>query len=212
MNNRFCSNCGAKLLPDSRFCVECGGQQARALAPGRLSSLSLQRYAPLLVLLVIAIVVGAVIAVGTRNPKSAPTVPRRDGAQTSGAPGGALPEGHPPIAVPEQVKQAIRDMAQKADAAPDDVDAWKRLGDLQYRAGQVDPSYMAQAQASYRHILERQPDDPDVLRSLGNIAFDQDHNQEAVEFYQKYLKLKPNDAEVQTDLGTMYLSAGQTDQ
>jgi len=123
-----------------------------------------------------------------------------------------LPAGHPPIAVPENVKQAIRDMAKKAEAAPDDLDIWKHLAEVQYRVGQIDPSYLAQAEASYRHLLEREPDNPDVLRGLGNIAFDQDRNDDAVGFYEKYLKLKPDDLEVQTDLGTMYLSGGKTEQ
>ena len=212
MTNRFCSNCGAKLLPDSRFCVECGTQQAGAAATRGLSWFSLQRYAPLLVLLGVVVVAGGVIVVGSLNPKTPPSVPRRDAPQNAGVPSGSLPKGHPPIAVPEEVKQGIRDMAKQADAAPDDINAWKRLAEVQYRAGQVDPSYLAQAEVSYRHILERQPDDLEVLRSLGNIAFDQDHHQDAVAFYQKYLKLKPDDADVQTDLGTMYLSAGQADQ
>ena len=69
-----------------------------------------------------------------------------------------------------------------------------------------------QAETSYRHLLEREPDNPDVLRGLGNIAFDQDRDDDAIGFYEKYLKLKPDDLDVQTDLGTMYLSAGKTEQ
>jgi tetratricopeptide (TPR) repeat protein len=210
--SRFCLSCGAKLLPDSNFCVECGERQAGAPAAGRLSSWPLQRYAPVIVVLAVVVVVGGVVAVGTLNPKTPPSVPRRGGPQSSGEMSASLPAGHPPIAIPDNVKQAIRDMAQKADAAPDDLDAWKHLAEVQYRVGQIDPSYLAQAEASYRHLLEREPDNPDVLRGLGNIAFDQDRNSDAVGFYEKYLKLKPDDLDVQTDLGTMYLSAGKTEQ
>jgi cytochrome c-type biogenesis protein CcmH/NrfG len=186
MVSRFCSSCGAKLIPDSTFCVECGERQAGAPAGARFSSWPLQRYAPVIVVLAVVVVVGGVVAVGTLNPKTPPSVPRRGGSQ-SGEMGGDLPPGHPPIAIPDNVKQAIRDMAAKADAAPDDLDAWKRLAEVQYRVGQIDPSYLAQAEASYRHLLEREPNNPDVFRGLGNIAFDQDRSDDAVGFYEKYL-------------------------
>jgi cytochrome c-type biogenesis protein CcmH/NrfG len=211
MVSRFCSSCGAKLIPDSTFCVECGERQAGAPAGARFSSWPLQRYAPVIVVLAVVVVVGGVVAVGTLNPKTPPSVPRRGGSQ-SGEMGGDLPPGHPPIAIPDNVKQAIRDMAAKADAAPDDLDAWKRLAEVQYRVGQIDPSYLAQAEASYRHLLEREPNNPDVFRGLGNIAFDQDRSDDAVGFYERYRKLKPDDLDVPTDLGTMYLSAGKAKQ
>jgi tetratricopeptide (TPR) repeat protein len=212
MVSRFCSSCGARLLSDSNFCVECGERQAGAPAGGWFSSWPLQRYAPVIVVLAVVVIVGGVIAVGTLNPKTPPSVPRRGGAQGSGEMSGDLPPGHPPIAIPDNVKQAIRDMAKKADAAPDDLDTWKHLAEVQYRVGQIDPSYLTQAEASYRHLLERKPNDPDTLRGLGNVAFDQDRSDDAVGFYEKYLKLKPDDLDVQTDLGTMYLSAGKAEQ
>ncbi|MGD0950548.1 MAG: tetratricopeptide repeat protein [Candidatus Binatia bacterium] len=212
MVNRFCVSCGAKLLPESNFCVECGERQGGSRTARRLSSSSLQRYAPILVVLAMVVVVGGVIAVGVLNPKAPPSVPGRGGPQTAGEMSGKLPEGHPPIAVPEKVKEAIREMAEKAAAAPDDLDIWKHLAEVQYRVGQIDPSYLPQAETSYRHLLEREPDNPDVLRGLGNIAFDQDRDDDAIGFYEKYLKLKPDDPDVQTDLGTMYLSAGKTEQ
>jgi len=210
--NPFCVSCGAKLLPDANFCAECGERQGRAPTGRRLSSSSLQRYAPLIVVLAVVVVVGGMIAVGALNPKIPPSVPGRGGSQSSGEMGGRLPEGHPPIAIPEKVEEAVREMAKKAGAAPTDLDLWKHLAEVQYRVGQIDPSYLAQAEASYRHLLEREPDNPDVLRGLGNIAFDQDRNDDAIGFYEKYLKLKPDDLDVQTDLGTMYLSAEKTEQ
>jgi len=212
MVDRFCVSCGAKLLPESNFCVECGERQGGSRPARRLSWSSLQRYAPILVVLAGVVVVGGVIAVGVLNPKAPPSVPGRGGPQSSSEMSGKLPEGHPPVAVPEKVKDAIREMAEKADAAPDDLDIWKHLAEVQYRVGQIDPSYLPQAETSYRHLLEREPDNPDVLRGLGNIAFDQDRDDDAIGFYEKYLKLKPDDLDVQTDLGTMYLSAGKTEQ
>jgi len=106
----------------------------------------------------------------------------------------------------------MRDMATKAAAAPEDMDAWKRLAEVQYRASQLDPTFLSQAQQSYQHILEHEPNNLDAIHALGNIAFDMEQPDKAVEYYQRYLKQKPDDLEVQTDLGTMYLSANKTDE
>lgn len=211
MANRFCASCGAKQLSGANFCVECGESQPGAKASLRTPSISLQRYAPVFVLLAVLAIGGGAVVFGTLSPKTPPTVPRHDASQASTAPGG-LPEGHPPITVPEEVKQAMRDMAAKAAAAPDDMDAWRRLAEVQYRAAQLDPTNLADAQTSYQHILEHEPNNLDVIHALGNIAFDLEQPDRAVEYYHRYLKQKPDDLEVQTDLGTMYLSARKTDE
>jgi tetratricopeptide (TPR) repeat protein len=212
MANRFCASCGAKLLAGGNFCVECGEPQPGAQAARRVPTISLQRYAPLFVVLAVLAIGGGAVVFGTLSPKTPQTVPRRDAPQGSTAAGGNLPEGHPPITVPEEAKQAMRDLAAKAAAAPDDMDAWKRLAEVQYRASQFDPTYLAQAQQSYQHVLEREPNNPDAIHALGNIAFDMEQPDQAVEYYQRYLKQKPDDLEVQTDLGTMYLSARKPDE
>jgi tetratricopeptide (TPR) repeat protein len=212
MANRFCSKCGAKLLANAQFCAECGTRHGGGRSAGSGYSFPWQRYAPLLVVGGVVLALGAVVLVATLNPKTPATVARRGSTQTTGGNAGSLPEGHPPIAVPEETKQAIRDLAKKATAAPDDLDTWKRLAELQYRAGQVDPALLADAEASYRHILDREPNNADVLRSLGNVAFDQEKSDVAIDFYRRYLKAKPDDADVATDLGTMYLAAGKPEQ
>ena len=212
----FCSQCGTKLLADANFCVECG-----ARAPGargaRVGSLTVGRYAPAVVVGVVLLIAGGAITLGRLQPQTPPSVP---GRQASGAPSagsapaapGAMPEGHPPIAIPDDVKQTLRDMAKSAEAKPDDMALWKRLSEAQYRAGQIDPAYLAEAEKSLQHVLEREPQNTDALRNLGNIAFDREQPEKAIEDYTKYLELKPDDESVQTDLNTMKLAAGRTDE
>jgi tetratricopeptide (TPR) repeat protein len=213
MANRFCASCGARLLRDANFCVECGERQPGASAPRVRFSVPVNRYAPLFVVLAVLLVGGGAVFYGTLNPKTPASVPRRDAPAASGtAAGGNLPQGHPPLEIPDQVKQAMRDMAQKAAVAPDDLDAWKRLAEVQYRAGQIDASYLTEAATTYKHVLEREPDNLEVIRNLGNIAFDQEQPDAAVGYYQRYLKLKPDDLSVQTDLATMHLSAGKAEE
>ena len=217
MPNRFCDSCGARLLREANFCVECGERQPGARAPRMGFSIPVNRYAPLLVVLAVVLIGGGAVLYGTMNPKIPASVPRPDAppaasGAASGAAGGNLPQGHPPIEIPEQVKQTIRDMAQKAAAAPDDLDTWKRLAEVQYRAGQIEHGFLADAAASYKHVLDNEPDNLDAIRSLGNIAFDQEQSDTASSYYERYLKLKPDDLSVQTDLATMYLAGGKADQ
>ena len=209
---RFCAHCGAKLVSGSNFCVECGERLPGAKVPRSGMTFPLRRYAPLLVVLTVVAAGGSAVVLGVLSPKTPPSVPGREPAQPTGNAAPKLPENHPPIAIPEQAKQAIRDMAQKAQASPDDLDAWKRLAEAQYRAGQLDPSYLPEAAAAYQHVLDREPENLDVIRNLGNIAFDRDQADVAIGYYDRYLKQKPDDLGVQTDLGTMYLSSGKSDQ
>ncbi|HVM97439.1 MAG TPA: tetratricopeptide repeat protein [Candidatus Acidoferrales bacterium] len=210
MANRFCPSCGAKLVSQANFCVECGEPQGGAKSPRAGVGLLIERFAPLFVVLAVVLVGGGVILYGSSNPKTPAVVPpRATGSAPNAAQQGGLPDSHPPITIPDEVKQTIRDMVQKAQAAPDDLDAWRRAADVQYRAGQLDPSYLSEAGAAYRHIVDKNPNDLDALRGLGNVAYDQQQPDIASEYYKQYLDKKPDDLEVRTDLGTMYLQAGQ---
>lgn len=209
MANQFCSQCGVKLLANASFCAECGARQKGGAAV-HTAPAAWRRYTPLLVVVAVVLVLGAVVVIGSMHPKTTATVGRRGNAPAAGESG--LPEGHPPITVPEEAKQAIRELSKQAAAAPEDLALWQRLAELQYRTGQLDPSYLAEAEASYRHILAGKPDDLEALRSLGNVAFDEQKSDTAIEFYRRYLKLKPDDPDVQTDLGTMLLTSGKTDE
>lgn len=209
MSARFCTSCGAQLVAGARFCVECGSGVG-ASAPVKRTDVAagLPRYAPLVVSLAVVVLAGIAITLGVLNPKQAPPAPRPDGPV---APEGSMPAGHPPVQIPEQVRQTIRDMSAQAAAAPDDLAKWKQLAEVQYRAAQIDPSFLGEAETSYRHVLEIAPNDLDAIRALGNVAYDRQDAGKAIEYYGEYLKQKPEDLEVKTDLGTMHLAAGRPD-
>jgi tetratricopeptide (TPR) repeat protein len=46
---------------------------------------------------------------------------------------------------------------------------------------------------------------------LGNLYFDSDRPQEAIEVYRQYLAIKPDNPDVRTDMGIMYRKLGQFD-
>ena len=211
MEQRFCTQCGARLLQGARFCVECGLRIGGAVR-GRRVSVSFERAAPALVVATVLLVAGGAVFWGSRNAAPSATVPPRTGG-APGAGGGqeSLPDGHPPLDLPANVRDAINKMAEVAKTQPDNMDVWKQLGFAQYRAGQVDASFLNAAADSYRHVLDHDAKDLDALRAMGNISYDREQPQEAQSYYERYLAIKPNDASVLTDLGTMYLSNRQVD-
>ena len=52
--------------------------------------------------------------------------------------------------------------------------------------------------------LKRDPENLQVLISLGNAYFDTNQEKKAIETYQKALKIDPKNADVRTDMGIMY--------
>lgn len=125
--------------------------------------------------------------------------------------GSTLPQSHPEVAIPEDAKKFLADLATAANAAPQDLKTWKSLAEAQARASRIDSSYRSAALASYRHVLELVPNDLDALRGLGNVYYDLEEFTKAIEYYQQYLTLKPEDANVRTDMGTMYLYSRDID-
>ncbi|MEO8604968.1 MAG: tetratricopeptide repeat protein [bacterium] len=200
MSSQFCTQCGASLLPAARFCTACG---TRAGGTRVLPRLALGRWAPLIVVGSVVGISGLTIGLSAHNaaPPNVPP-PRASGS-------GAMPADHPPVTVPDDVRKVIVHMVEMAKEKPDDIDVWRQLGFVQYRAGQVEAAFLADATASYQHVLAKAPDDLDSLRALGNISYDRNDPQQAMEFYKRYLKVKPDDLSVQTDLGTMLLAGEQ---
>jgi tetratricopeptide (TPR) repeat protein len=125
---------------------------------------------------------------------------------------GVLPPGHPQLVkLPDEARKFITNLQSKAEAAPKDVAAWNRLGDVTERAAMFDQSYYAVAERAYAHVLKLDPDNLDALRGVGNLDYDRHRYDEAIAAYEHYLNRKPDDPRVRTDLGTMYLSSGNTD-
>ncbi len=59
--------------------------------------------------------------------------------------------------------------------------------------------------------LQSNPQNPDLLTSIGNVYYDARQYPAAVEYYTRTLKLKPSDAAVRTDMATAYWYMGNAD-
>jgi len=62
-----------------------------------------------------------------------------------------------------------------------------------------------------RDIVKKDPKNIAAWMELGNLYFDTDQPKEAVEAYSKYLAIKPDNADVRTDMGIMYRKLGDSD-
>lgn len=212
---RFCAQCGTRLPASARFCPSCGegiGAPAPASAPAR----SLRDQIPGLVVLAFFLSAGLALWIGVlQRGTPTPTAPRGPGAAAGApgpaAPGANVPASHPPMQLPDEAKKFVDSLVARAEAAPNDPAAWRTLAQVQARASEIDSSYGPKAIASFQRVLTIAPGDPDAIRGMGNLYYDQQQYDRAAEQYEKYLTAKPDDPSVRTDLATTYLYVGQVD-
>jgi tetratricopeptide (TPR) repeat protein len=71
---------------------------------------------------------------------------------------------------------------------------------------------MADAQAApLLGRLKSNPNDPELLASLGNLYYDAQQYPSAIQFYNRVLAIRPADTAVRTDMGTAYWYMGNPD-
>jgi tetratricopeptide (TPR) repeat protein len=234
---RFCPQCGAPVITDARFCVECGcnlsalpsQSSARTpvvaesprpkVRPAEAADQASLASGPFLGVLGAILVVGLTVAfvimrqqpARNRLIASAPATPPAS-ASAQERDQGQMPPGHPKVQLPKEALDFIAQTEAKAQANPGDLATWNRLGDVELRAAMFDPSYYPKAEDAYAHVLKADPENLNALRGIGNIDFDQRKYDQAIAAYEHYLSRKPDDPDVRTDLGTMYLSTGVGDQ
>lgn len=213
MSARFCDQCGKQTAPQARFCSQCGS----ALGPGAPTAsdgwrLTTAGGGVLAFFLVAGLAIWTLILSPT-PPRpgpggGAPPRPASPAATATATP----PEGHPPFQMPDEVRRFIADLETKAKQQPKDVATWLRLGQVNARAAQLDPSYFDAALAGYRRVLELEPENATALQGIADVHYDRGESAEAIRFYERYLAQRPDDAAARTDLGTMYLQAGNVAQ
>ena len=82
---------------------------------------------------------------------------------------------------------------------PDDLDALRGIGDVDYDTEKYD-----QAIAAYEHYLKKRPDDPEVITDLGTMYLYTGNTDDAVAQYHKALRLKPDMFQAYFNLGVAY--------
>ncbi len=213
MPPRFCSECGTRAVQGAKFCSECGVSLSGGRAPRETGWQFTSTGGLVLGLFLVAGLAIWTAILSRTPPKPAPGSGggQRTAAANAGAPAAAgLPPDHPkvPLALPDEVKTFIADLTKRAKENPQDLVLWSRLGQVEYRASQLDTTHYPAALAAFQHVLEQDPKNVDAIRGVANVHYDREEHKEAIPYYERYLALRPDDLSARTDLGTMYLYAG----
>jgi len=94
-------------------------------------------------------------------------------------------------------------MVQKPQMAPRVTEAPEPQG--------PNPMEVAAKVQALKDIVKKDSKNLSAWVELGNLYFDSNQRQEAVHAYQQYLAIKPDNADVRTDLGIMYRKLGEFD-
>jgi cytochrome c-type biogenesis protein CcmH/NrfG len=73
------------------------------------------------------------------------------------------------------------------------------------------PAETAAKIQTLKDILQKDPKNLSAWVELGNTYFDTNQPNEAIDAYSKYLAIKPDNADVRTDMGIMYRKLGEFD-
>jgi tetratricopeptide (TPR) repeat protein len=109
-------------------------------------------------------------------------------------------------------EEEIRGAIAKTDARPDDISLQRNFGLLLYRYSvqTQDTRYLPDIARLLKRAYDADPNDHDLTVSLANVLFDMARSSdpanfvEARKYYLKALEMKPDDADVRTDLGLTY--------
>jgi len=73
------------------------------------------------------------------------------------------------------------------------------------------PDLVDKAAQPMLEALKRNPKDADTMAKIGNLYYDAQLYQKAIDFYQQALKITPANADVRTDMGTAMFYLGDSD-
>jgi cytochrome c-type biogenesis protein CcmH/NrfG len=147
-------------------------------------------------LFILFMVLGLVLPyLGPRVP-SAPAV-----SETTTA-----PEATEEVSPVEVLETMIKDLEQKVEEDPDNLELLERLGNLYSLAGRWD-----EAIRTYLRILELNPDNNDVRTNLGTAYFYQGEVEKAIEIYLEVLERDPGFEGAVFNLAFVYDATGNYD-
>lgn len=185
---RFCSQCGTARQEQAKFCVKCGHPFDNGHSAGSAKS-TVVLFAG--ILLCSVLIYGGIYLLQSRTKQSVPT-------QASGNTEHTHTHPHDPHL------EALQKKAVEGNAA----DAMALVGYL-VEKGVDDEHYLIAAAEALEALLQKYPEFPLALRTLGNLYYDIGQLDKAEPPYRRYLELYPNDANYRTDYGTVLLSMGQ---
>jgi hypothetical protein len=211
----YCTECGAKNLPDAIFCSTCG---TRLAAPAKGSAKTPKQPAgtrrsatvDYLIALVAAMVIGGVVLlVFTPEEHAGPPQTAEDQA-AAGATGSGMPPGHPsttqaPTATPEQLQQ-IAELEKQVAARPDDLDSKLKLANI-YN----DLERHTEAVPLYKAYLDKHPGDADARTNMAYSIANNGGLDTAIAELSRVMRDNPKHQIAAYDLATMYVAKRDRD-
>ena len=107
-------------------------------------------------------------------------------------------------ALQENAARIVAANQRDLEAARNEAEKWQAQAEM--------PPVLDEAQVTaLRNIAEKDPANVQSRVQLGNMYFDAERYQDAIQWYEAALKLNPNDADVSTDLGVCFYYTNQAD-
>ena len=150
--------------------------------------------------------------INTSAPAPAPnagamSVPPGSAQPGAAQPGGSLPADHPPAGGATGAPQAdVMATIGKARQEPGNFKAQLEAANLFYQIQSFDKVGEFIDRAA-QNASQAKPEDLPMLTALGNTAYDTRHFNDAARWYELALRLKPDDVNLRTDLGSSYMNS-----
>lgn len=171
-----CNNCGATVTEQMKFCSGCGRRLAARPKGYLVSGLGAA-----VVLFGVALGLQFVAREGRVRPAAHPSA---GPAQHTEAP--AFSESPQLAAMRREVEQTPEDLTKLKVFAG-------MLGDTLRSNPNASPQLVFEAIDVFGKILQREPNDPGALVMMADVSFDQKAFTKALDFYERYLTVEPQD-------------------
>jgi tetratricopeptide (TPR) repeat protein len=190
-----CARCGVSNVAGAKFCSACGRDLLRKSVIQTVLGLSGMQ--ALTLLSTVALVFGSAYGLQSYNHFRR-GVQKPTEVYQPPANGGQPPAGHPGPSAPIKDDPELSALRAAAEKEPQDLPKLRAfaagLADRLRSNPQAPPQLAFDAIDTLSRILQVLPEDPESLVMMADVSFDQRAFNKALEFYQRYLKLQPDDA------------------
>jgi len=187
-SSKICPSCAHNNGVDSSFCSKCGKRLVKeSITPKQI----------LLSAIVSLLVFGAGWGITSWVQSSqGRTKPNQIYTETKTVPGAQSPHG-----AIEKVQDPELDELRSAAEKENSPEALKKLGGtilerVKAGAGEAEQALLLEAVDVFSKAVEKAPEDPMILLNLADLTFEQKLFPQAVKYYERYLKLLPNELPV----------------
>jgi tetratricopeptide (TPR) repeat protein len=171
-----CGSCGAGTSEQMKFCPGCGRRLLK-----RTKGFVISGLASALVLFGVAFGLQILAREGRVKPAAHPVGAAEERAEAS--------------TVTESPQLAA--MRREVERSPEDLTKLKvfagMLGDVLRSNPEASPQLVFEAIDVFGRILQKEPNDPAALVMMADVSFDQKAFTKALDFYERYLALQPDD-------------------